>query len=222
MSSLLPLFPLPLVLFPGVRLPLHIFEPRYRQMLADCLAGERAFGVLFRPEGVDDDAIPLGQVGCVAHVERADSLPEGRANVVVTGAGRFVFERFEHTDLPYFVGQVSDYHDAAEFAPTVAPLADRVRELFLRVGVAARTLADDPDALPELPQDPALLAYSIAAVIDMDVNARQSLLASRSPSGRLRDIELLLAPAVESLELRATVHTRAKSNGHGHQPQSTD
>ena len=149
-------------------------------------------------------------------------FPRGGPTSLVTGAGRFVFERFEHTDLPYFVGQVSDYHDAAEFAPTVAPLADRVRELFLRVGVAARTLADDPDALPELPQDPALLAYSIAAVIDMDVNARQSLLASRSPSGRLRDIELLLAPAVESLELRATVHTRAKSNGHGHQPQSTD
>ena len=63
-------------------------------------------------------------------------------------------------------------------------------------------------------------AYVAADVIDMDTGARQRLLASRSASARLRDVEMLMAPAVEALEARAVVHTRAKSNGHGPQPQS--
>jgi len=92
--------------------------------------------------------------------------------------------------------------------------------LFARVGAAARALADDPDALPSLPDDPTMLAFAIAALIDMDAPARQRLLASRSAGDRLRQIESLLAPAVESLELRAVVHDRAKSNGHGPHPDA--
>ncbi len=218
MSTRIPLFPLPMVLFPGGHLPLHIFEPRYRQMLADCLAGDRVFGVLFRPEGVREREIPAGHVGCVAQVERAETLPDGRANILVSGAHRFVLESFEESDRPYHVGVISDYDDTEESVLALAPVADRVRELFQRVGTAARTLADDADALPALPEDPALLAFAIAAVIDMDVNARQRLLTSRSPGGRLREIELLLAPAVESLEHRAAVHVRARGNGHGPHP----
>jgi Lon protease-like protein len=216
----LPLFPLPLVLFPGAHRPLHIYEPRYQTMLSDCLAGDRVFGVLFRPEGIREREIPTGHVGCIAQVERAEALPDGRANIMITGAARFVLEAFADSDRPYHVGTVEQYEDAEESVLTLAPVADRVRELFVRVGTAARTLADDVDALPALPEDPRMLAFAIAGVIDMDVNAQQRLLASRSPGGRLREIELMLAPAVEALEHRAVVHVRAKSNGHGPQPQS--
>jgi len=219
-STRLPLFPLPLVLFPGAHRPLHIYEPRYQTMLADCLAGDRAFGVLFRPEGMREREIPSGHVGCVAHVERAEALPDGRANIMIEGDRRFALEAFADSDRPYHVGTVASYEDADEPVLMLAPVADRVRELFVRVGTAARTLADDADALPVLPEDPRLLAFAIAGVIDMEVTAQQRLLASRSPGGRLRDIELLLAPAVEALEHRAVVHVRAKSNGHGPQPQS--
>jgi ATP-dependent Lon protease len=217
-STRLPLFPLPLVLFPGAHRPLHIYEPRYRAMLADCLAGDHAFGVLFRPEGVREREIPSGPVGCVAHVERAEALPDGRANIMIEGERRFVLEGFADSDRPYHVGTIAGYDDADEPTVALAPVADCVRELFVRVGTAARTLADDADALPVLPEDPKLLAFAIAGVIDMDVNAQQRLLASRSPGARLRDIELLLAPAVEALEHRSVVHVRAKSNGHGPQP----
>jgi hypothetical protein len=116
------------------------------------------------------------------------------------------------------VAETTAYDDADEPPLTLAPSAERVRELFLRVGTAARTLTDDPDALPVLPDDPALLAFAVAALIEMEGAARQRLLASRSPGDRLRDIEMLLSPAVDSLERRATVHVRAKSNGHGPHP----
>jgi Lon protease-like protein len=219
-ASRLPLFPLRLVLFPAVHVPLHIVEPRYRRMLADCLASDHEFGILYRPEGVAERDIPSGHVGCVAHVERSELLPDGRSNILVTGVRRFALEQFEDTDLPYYVGRVVDVVDVAESAPTLTVLAARVRELFLRVGAAARSLADDADALPELPDDPAMLAFAIAAVIEMDVSTRQRLLASRSPTSRLREVEMLLAPAVDSLEHRAVIHVRAKTNGHGPQPQS--
>ncbi len=216
----LPLFPLPLVLFPGAPLPLHIFEPRYRVMLADCLEGDREFGIVFRPDGVAERDLPAGHVGCIALVESTELLPDGRSNVLVRGGERFTLDRYVESPRPYHVAEASTYVDADEPPLTLAPGAARVRELFERVGTAARTLADDPDALPALPDDAALLAFAVAALIDMDAPARQRLLASRSPGERLRDIELLLSPAVDSLERRATVHVRAKSNGHGPHPSA--
>ncbi len=184
-------------------------------MLADCLATDRIFGVIFRPEGVGERELPPGHVGCAAQIERTESLPDGRANVLLAGTHRFTLERFEHTDRPYHVATVSGYDDTDDPAPSLVGAAARVRELFDRVARAARTLADDSDSVPALPEDPGLLAFAIAAVIDMDVMARQRLLTSRSPANRLQEIELLLTAALDSLELRAVVHARAKSNGHG-------
>jgi Lon protease-like protein len=214
------LFPLPLVLFPGAPLPLHIFEPRYRIMLVDCLESDREFGIAFRPDGVAERDLPTGHVGCVARVESTELLPDGRSNVVVRGTDRFALDRYLESTRPYYVAEASSYEDAEEPPLTLAPGASRVRELFARVGTAARTLQDDPDALPLLPDDPSLLAFAVAALIDLDAPTRQRLLTSRSPSARLRDIELLLSPAVDSLERRATVHVRAKSNGHGPHPSA--
>jgi Lon protease-like protein len=211
----LPLFPLPLVLFPGVPLPLHIFEPRYRQMLSDCLEGDRRFGIVFRPDGVGERELPPGHVGCVAHIEKSETLLDGRSNIVVMGQKRFELRRFAETTRLYHVGEVGDYDDAAEPPETVEPVAARVRELFGRVGRAARTLADDADALPTLPDDVGLLSFAIAATIDLEAPARQRLLVSRSPLGRLRELDALLSPAVEPIELRAAVHARAKGNGRG-------
>jgi ATP-dependent Lon protease len=216
----LPLFPLPLVLFPGVPLPLHIFEPRYRQLLADCLAADHEFGVIFRPEGVAERDLPSGHVGCVARIENSERLPDGRANILIRGGERFALERFIDAPHPYHVGETTPYVDTAEPIASLTPISERVRMLFGRVGTAARALADDPDSLPPLPDDPTMLAYAIAALIDMDPPSRQRLLASRSAGDRLRQIESLLSPAVESLELRAMVHDRAKSNGHGPHPDA--
>jgi Lon protease-like protein len=219
---LLPLFPLPLVLFPGAYLPLHIFEPRYRQMLSDCQRGDERFGILFRVEDLPESEIASGQVGCIAEIDTTEMLPDGRSNVLVHGVSRFVFERFVATDAPYHVGEVTDFEDIPEPAATLVEPAERVRSLFQRVGRAARTLADDSDALPELPTDPAALSFAIAAVIDLDAPRRQQLLASQSPRERLAELASLFDSAVTPLEVRAAVHTRSKSNGQGpHGPHAS-
>jgi Lon protease-like protein len=212
---LLPLFPLPLVLFPSAPLPLHIFEPRYRQMLHDCIAGDSRFGIVYRPETIGETELDPGWVGCVAEVDDAHTLPDGRSNIVVHGVRRFALQRFVVSPTPYHVGEVAEYEDVPEAAETLASAAARVRELFSRVGRAARTLSDDNDPLPTLPDEPDALSFAVGAVIDMDLPRRQELLTSRSPSQRLATIEALLAGAVESLEARAKVHGRAKTNGRG-------
>lgn len=214
----LPLFPLPLVLFPGTPLPLHIFEPRYRRMLADCLDGDGRFGILYQAEGAGETEPAAGSVGCVARIDSCEALPDGRSNVIVSGVARFELERIVRAQAPYLVGSVRDYDDLAEPAAPLESLARQVRDVFARVGRAARALTDDSNAVPELPPDPALLSFAIASLVDLDVAARQALLLSRSPIERLRRMDTLLTSAVETIELRADVHRRAKGNGHGPQP----
>jgi Lon protease-like protein len=213
---LLPLFPLPLVLFPSAPLPLHIFEPRYRQMVSDCMERDSRFGIVYRPEEVNEADLESGRVGCVAEIDDAHTLPDGRSNIVVHGVKRFSLERFVPTASPYHVGEVSEYDDAPESPDALAAPTARVRALFDRVGKAARTLSDDHDPLPTLPDEPDALSFAIAALIDMEPQRRQALLTSQLASERLTGLEALLGGAVESLEARAKVHGRAKSNGRGH------
>src|SRR3954466_13023959 len=120
MSDLLPLFPLPaVVLFPNVFLPLHIFEPRYRQMVAEALTGDRIIGmVLIRPGHEDEyeGAPPIYPTGCSGLITHVDKLPDGRYNVIVRGLGKF---SIQHEDAPVS-GRL--YRSA-----TIAPLDESVR-----------------------------------------------------------------------------------------------
>jgi Lon protease-like protein len=214
-ERLLPLFPLPLVLFPGVPLPLHIFEPRYREMLADCLATDRRFGIVFLPEEGREEGPERGDVGCIALIQTAETLPDGRSNIIVVGQERFAVGRLYPEERPYLLGEVISFGDLDESGETLTTSADNLRVVFERVGRAARALADDGDPLPTLPADPGVLSFAIASLIDLDAAARQRLLASRSPIARIRELDALLTPALGSLEFRAGVHIRAKTNGHG-------
>ena len=215
-ATTLPIFPLPLVLFPGVTIPLHIFEPRYRRMLADCLERDRRFGIVFLAEGTAEDSLGIGgDVGCVALIESHDDLPDGRSNITVAGRERFTLRAFVTSPLPYHVGMIVPYDDVPEPAALLEPLATRVRERFERIARAARTISDDQDAVPELPDDPALLAFRVASFIDLNVQERHRLLASTSPGERLRTVDGVLEPAVDPMEQRAEMHARSKTNGHG-------
>lgn len=227
-AAILPLFPLPLVLFPGATLPLHIFEPRYRQLLADLRDadhpfGDGRFGIVLATGG-PERALPAGHVGCIAELRDATELPDGRLNVVVEGTERFALDRFLVHPAPYHVAAVTSFRDRPEpGAPTAAreelhAAAERVRASFARVARAARTIADDRDPVPPLPADDADVAFAVAAMVDFDLPTRQRLLASPSALGRLREVEALLGRATDGIERRAEVHRKAKTNGHGPHP----
>ena len=211
----LPLFPLPAVLFPGSTLPLHIFEPRYRQLVSDSLEHEERFGIVRLPVGMAELEIPSGTVGCVAEIVKSELLPDGRSNIVVRGAERFSVVGFVESDHPYHVCSAELIEDEFEIGGELETLAEQVRDVFRRVARAARTLADDPDPLPELPDDAAGLSFAIASMIDIDLDARQQLLESRSPVERLRQLERVLSTALGTIVSRAQVHTLAKTNGRG-------
>jgi Lon protease-like protein len=211
----LPLFPLPVVLLPGTALPLHVFEPRYRQLLADSLEGERRFGLIRLAESIAELEIPPGTVGCVAEILNTESLTDGRSNILVRGAERFSFQSFVASRHPYHVCRADLVEDEFEIGNELDALADHVRDVFRRVARAARTLSDDPDPLPELPDEAASLSFAIASMIDIGLDARQELLSSRSPTARLRQLDDLLSAALGTIVTRAQVHTLAKTNGRG-------
>src|SRR5438874_11986851 len=106
MSRELPIFPLPIVLFPGAPQPLHIVEPRYRQLLQDCLAGDRRFGIAYvAPDptlGADPVPSP-GDVGFVALIRSNQPLPDGLSNILTVGERRFVLQSWISSTHPYRV-----------------------------------------------------------------------------------------------------------------------
>ena len=179
------------------------------------MGGDSRFGIVFRPEGTPETDLESGRVGCVAEVDDAQALPDGRSNVIVHGVRRFSLRRFVATPAPYHVAEVAEYDDLPEDTASLELVAQRVRALFARVGRAARALADDSDPLPPLPDEPDSLSFGIASLIDIEPPRRQEILTSRLASDRLERIENLLSGAVDSLEARARVHGRAKSNGRG-------
>src|SRR5215211_8398367 len=139
MPSRLPIFPLQAVLFPGTPLPLHIFEPRYKRMLADCLAADRRFGITpVTKEGLLPE---VGAVGCIAEVRVNQELPDGRSNIVVLGGSRFVLSRILDESLPYLVALVQTFDDDAGTEPSADEL-ESLRQLATQYLTGLRELND--------------------------------------------------------------------------------
>jgi len=206
----LPIFPLGLVLFPGAQLPLHIFEPRYRQLLADIGAGGR-FGMVCAIPAMDERDLPQGRAGCVAEVTEIEMLPDGRANILVVGRERFTLEHFVDDAAPYHVAEVLPFGDAtADSRVALVVAAEEVAARFRRVVAAVRTLGGEDEAPPPLPDDPARLPFAIGAMIDLDLAQRQELLAERSPAQRLAQIDGVLRKVLPELELRAAMTQRGR------------
>ncbi len=213
----LPLFPLPIVLFPGVPLPLHIFEPRYRRMLADIRARDSLFGLSYFDAGESETARPpVGHVGCVAEVTEVQPLPEGRSNILSVGLIRYHLESYVESGEPYLVGRVSFFEDVEEDASYLQQRAEQVSMLFMRIARAVRTINDERASLPDLPPtEPERLSFLVAAAMELDTEVKLELLELRSTSERLKRLRDLLARAVTSYEERARIHAIAKNNGHG-------
>lgn len=189
MSTRLPLFPLGSVLFPGLVLPLQIFEARYKQLVADLQAGPepRQFGVVAIREGRetgDDGVSSLYTVGCTAVVRQAEQHPDGGYDLVSVGE-----KRFRVTDLsepaPYWSGEVEMLDepdgDAAEAAAKVPEVQRLFRSYLQLLAQQGRTEI----AVPELPDEPVLLSYLVAAATLADLPDKQRLLEEPDAARRL-------------------------------------
>jgi Lon protease-like protein len=212
----LPLFPLPVVLFPGVPMPLHIFEPRYRRMLEDIKLRDNLFGLSYFDVSASESSVPpVGHIGCVAEVTEIEPMPDGRSNILTVGLIRYRVEAYlEHGD-PYLVGAISFLEDEAEDEEALARGAQEVSTLFQRIALAVRIINDERASLPEIPDvDPEQLSFLVAAAMEIDTDVKLELLEMRSTSERLKRLRDLLARALPGYEERARMHSIAKSNGH--------
>ncbi len=182
----LPLFPLGTVLVPGLLLPLHVFEPRYRAMMTDLMARpeqERVFGVIAIRSGHEvgeGNATALHAVGCSAVVREATEHPDGRFELVTSGAVRFTLRGLDETaGTPYLTGLVEPLPEQDGDDVDVAALA---RAVGLRFAAYREHLGATQTGLPSSPR---VLSYVVAAGMVLDVEDRQSLLEQPDTARRL-------------------------------------
>jgi len=199
----IPLFPLNVVLLPGVELPLHIFEPRYRAMVKTCLEEKSEFGMLLSlPKGI-------AHVGCTAEIlEVAKRYGDSRMDILTVGRAPFrVVELF--TEDPLLEGHV-DYLDDRE-TPTNPCIRRELVELF----EACHTLIfeDYPKNLEGAPAEQ--LSYLIAAVLPMDLLWKQQILELRSATDRQERLVAYLREWAPHLQKKEAMRQRAGGNGHG-------
>jgi len=211
MSTRLPLFPLGTVLFPGLVLPLNIFEERYRRLVRDLLdqPEPREFGVIAIRHGREtgiDGASDLYDVGCTAEVRQVEEYEDGRYGLVTVGVRRFRLLGLHDPD-PYLSGDVEMLPDDAGEHAVVEP----VQEAFLAYLDALADQRGVEYDIPELPGEPVLLSYLVAAAMVVDLADKQRLLAEPDAARRLAaDRDLLVRetrmlrtlPATPAPELR--------------------
>ena len=201
MSDTLPMFPLGTVLFPGVSVPLHVFEDRYRAMVHHLLRVpdpvDRVFGSVAIREGYeigDHGNQSLYRVGCRIRMTEVESHPDGTFDLVGVGIDRIALDRLD-TRGPYPVGHVTARPDAAD--PVPEDVVERARVMFTAYRSALAQVRGD--LLPaELPQDPTYLSWTLAALTPLPMPDRQSLLEAEDAGARL-----LLATDLLRAELRA-------------------
>jgi len=213
----LPLFPLPLVLLPGELLPLHIFEPRYRQMLTDISQEKNLFGLSYFDARESGFTKPeTGSFGCVAEISQAQTLPDGRSNILAMGVVRYRLENYTEAEEPYLVGEVSFFEDEEEDDSLLQPLADEVFSLFRRVMIAAQEQSGAPGKFPEIPQAaPQPLSFLVAAAFNLPTEIKYQFLKTRSALERLKRLREMLKASIVNIEESARIGKIAKNNGHG-------
>ena len=193
------LFPLELVLLPTERVPLHIFEPRYRELIGECLEREREFGLVL------SDERGLREVGTRAAVtEVIDRFPDGRLNVLVEGRERF--RLLELTSGRSFqTAEIEPISDEEESPP--AEEVERALALFRNLREAGDFEVEEPDA------EAGLLSFQLAARVDFGAEVKQQLLELRSEPERLRIVCELLEHAAKAVAAERKIRERASQNG---------
>jgi Lon protease-like protein len=194
------LFPLPLVLVPTERIPLHIFEPRYRELIGECIETDEEFGLVYAAG--DGSVHEIGTRARVAVV--VERFEDGRLNIVVEGGERF--RLLELTKGRSFqTGVVEEVVDEDE--PEDEGDAERALTVFRDLAAAAESDVDIP------PGDAPDLVWQLAARVDFGLDPKQELLASTTPGPRLRRLIELLETSLEAVRLEHALRERARGNG---------
>jgi Lon protease-like protein len=197
-----PLFPLGLVALPSELVPLHIFEERYKTMMARVLEEEGEFGIVW----IADDG--LRPVGCACEIaEVLERMPDGRLNLVARGTRVFRIEARQE-ELAYPAGVVEFLADRDE-----APDAEAETEAH---AVYAELVEQATDRVPDRDEIAAMSAYEMAATVDFGLEAKQGLLDLRSEAARLRLVTRLMRGAIKRLYFVERALARARSNGKVH------
>ena len=204
MTEVLPMFPLGTVLFPGVALPLHVFEPRYRAMMRQCLDGDHRFGVVLIERGSEVGGGDVRfDVGTCARIVEANELPDGRWVLVAVGTERVRVGRWLAED-PFPQAEV----DVLPDTPAGSDAASRREEVerLLRRALALKAELGEPapPATVELHPDPAVAAYQAAALAPLGPFDQQGLLEAGGADERLAALAVALGEAVDVLAQRAS------------------
>lgn len=212
----LPLFPLPLVLMPYEILPLHIFEPRYRQMLKDIELRRNLFGVSFFDSQAEFAEKPaVGTIGCVAEIRDSQMMPDERSNILTSGLIRYRLLDYLDIGTPYFSIEVEFFEDEKENETVLNVITDEVFQLFDRIAKAAFKLSGNRGRFPEIPKaEPEQLSFLVAAAFNLDNELKSQLLEMVSTSERLAKLRGILEQAVVQMETNAEIHKAAQTNGH--------
>jgi Lon protease-like protein len=194
------LFPLPIVLVPTERIPLHIFESRYRELIEECVENESDFGFVL---ATGDGAVH--EIGTRAAVlEVLEVLPDGRMNVVVEGGERFRLLELT-SGRSFTTGLVEPVVDDDD--PPAEADIDRALEVFRELAETSESEVDFPEP------DVAQLDFELAARVDFGVDAKQEVLAMTSPRLRMQRLAVLLESALEAVRLERVMRERASKNG---------
>jgi Lon protease-like protein len=200
LDDLLPLFPLEVVLFPGTPLPLHVFEPRYKEMIGECLAEHRNFGVVRAVEQ------GLADVGCTAEIVTVvKEYPDGRLDLVTEGRKRFELLRVnqERSFLQAEILIISD--ELGTPPPQDTARAVQLHSELLAIAGATQDLSA---------ADPSLLSFYLAGSLPLDLDFKQKLLGLRSEPERISLLISYLETIIPNLRRAATARERAGGNGH--------
>jgi Lon protease-like protein len=197
-----PLFPLALVALPSELVPLHIFEDRYKTMMARCEEDDSEFGIVW----LADDG--LRPVGCACEIaEVLERMPDGRLNLIARGTRPFRIDSRQE-ELAYPAGIVEFLEDPDEDVD--ASLAEEAHEAY------ADLVRKATDRTPDSDEIGAMSAYQMAATVEFGLDAKQGLLDLRSESARLRLVTRLFRAAIKRLDFVERAQARARSNGKVH------
>ena len=198
---LLPLFPLEIVVFPSAPLPLHIFEPRYKEMIGECLAQDRPFGMVRAKENA------LSAIGCSARIVTViRKYEDGRLDIAAEGAQRFEIIQVNQ-ERPFLQAEVAFFED--ETSTVSKNAADAVIQLHKQLfAVLGQTV--------EIERDADFLSFHLAQDLPVDLDFKQTLLEMKSEAERIETLTEYYRATIPKIETSLRVRQRASGNGHVH------